>query len=110
MKALIKDNVVKDVVEKEFPVHNSFTWMEAPEGCQVGWVVDNGVLVAPPSVPDTRSYKEKRMAEYPDIGDQLDAIWKQLTAMRESNSLTLITEAESILLEIEAVKLGNPKE
>jgi|SRR5690606_30281586 len=51
MKALIKDNKVVDLSDSIFPVHISFQWMDAPENCKVGWILNNGVLEAPP-VPE----------------------------------------------------------
>jgi hypothetical protein len=47
MKALILNNEVIQLEESEFEVHNSMTWMDAPEGCSVGWVLNNGVLENP---------------------------------------------------------------
>lgn len=44
MKALILNNEVVDLVDAEFEVHESMTWMDAPDGCAVGWVLDNGIL------------------------------------------------------------------
>ena len=45
MKALILDNVVVDLVETEFEVHSSMTWMDAPDGCKVGYIVQDGSIV-----------------------------------------------------------------
>jgi len=44
------------------------------------------------------AYKEQRAAEYPSIGDQLDALWKGGDA------------AEEMLAKVQAVKLKYPKE
>jgi hypothetical protein len=46
--------------------------------------------------PDT--YKYQRVAEYPSIGDQLDALWKGGDA------------AEEMLAKVQAVKTKYPKE
>jgi hypothetical protein len=43
------------------------------------------------------AYKEKRAAEYPSIGDQLDALWKGGA------------EAEAMLAKVQAVKQKYPK-
>lgn len=43
-------------------------------------------------------YQRQRAAEYPSIGDQLDAIWEFL------DSLQLKGEAEEIFKEIKAIK------
>lgn len=49
MKALIFQNKVVDLVDNEFPVSSEMTWMDAPEGCTTGWVLENGAVVSPPS-------------------------------------------------------------
>jgi len=46
----------------------------------------------------------KRAAEYPSIGDQLDAIWKQLGYLRLKGGIDLIQDADDMLGEILAVK------
>lgn len=82
MKALIAYNddldkyVVVDIVESEFEVHESLTWMDCPDGCVVGeWELINGSLQAIPEPEDTSPYFEKRRLEYPPIVDQLDDIF-----------------------------------
>ena len=47
MKALVFNNLVVDVQEKEFEVHSSMVWSDAPEGCEIGWKVVDGVITAP---------------------------------------------------------------
>ncbi len=54
-------------------------------------------------------YKKKRMNEYPPIGDQLDALWKQLDLLCVSGKINLIQEANDILGEVLAVKRKYPK-
>jgi len=46
---------------------------------------------------DANAYKEKRLAEYPLIGDQLDALWKGGDAAAE------------MLAKVQAVKVKYPK-
>ena len=53
-------------------------------------------------------YIERRRAEYPALGDQLDAIWKELN-YRRMNGENLIQEADNILNQILAVKARHPK-
>ena len=54
MKALVFEDKgeqkVVDLSEKEFPVHSDLTWMDAPDGCEVGWLLKTGKLrgVCPP--------------------------------------------------------------
>lgn len=54
MKALLKDTTVVDISEQGFPVHSSLRWMEAPEGCQTGWVLIDGTLQPKPEEPKTQ--------------------------------------------------------
>ena len=68
MKALILDNKVVDLSATEFEVHSSYTWMDAPEGCEFGWILQDGTLQAPPG-PSTeqllamlRSQRNSRLA------------------------------------------------
>lgn len=51
MRALILNNKVVQVAENDFPVAGDLTWMDAPEGCEFGWVLNNDVLEAPPEPP-----------------------------------------------------------
>ena len=98
MKALILDNKVVDIVEAEFEVHNSMTFMDCSDDCETGWSKINGVLTAPLEPPEP-TYEFKRMQEYPPIGDQLDMIYKDM-----KNSTTTHADA------VEAVKTKWPKD
>ena len=53
-------------------------------------------------------YKDERRVAYPSIGDQLDAIWKQLNQDRLGGK-ELIQEVDDRLNEILAVKATHPK-
>ncbi|MGN5354321.1 hypothetical protein ACQ4P5_20165 [Ralstonia sp. L16] len=52
------------------------------------------------------SYSQQRRAEYPPIGDQLDAIWK---ALAQLDSSVLPAESVSVLDQIVAIKARHPK-
>lgn len=52
-------------------------------------------------------YQSKRAAEYPAIGDQLDALWKAVGAIADGK--TPPKEATDLLASIEAVKAKYPK-
>ena len=56
---------------------------------------------------DKNSHKEKRKKEYPDMGDQLDAIWKQLIVDR-MNGHEMIQEVDDMIGKINAVKAKYP--
>jgi len=53
--------------------------------------------------------RQQRAAAYPLIGDQLDAIWKQLNSLRLRGE-NLVLDADVILNEILAVKRKYPKQ
>ena len=53
--------------------------------------------------------RQQRLSEYPDIGDQLDAIWKELNQLR-LNGTNLVADADDVLGQILAVKKKHPKE
>lgn len=53
--------------------------------------------------------KANRQQEYPSVGDQLDAIWKQLKKMQIDN-MELDQESSDMLDSIEDIKKKYPKE
>jgi hypothetical protein len=76
MKALVLESIVVDVVETEFEVPGSMAWMDCSAECKAGeWEVVDGNLQAIPEPEDTRIYSDFRRNEYPEIGDQLDALF-----------------------------------
>jgi len=77
MKALISNNNVVDVVEKEFEVHESLIWMDCPVDCTTDWIVKDGVVSSPPE-PAPLSYKVLR--RYPEVGNQLDMLYHDIDA------------------------------
>jgi hypothetical protein len=77
----------------------------SPEGEFFQTVLDEP---RPENYVDHRNYKEKRASEYPDIGDQLDAIWKQINQDR-LNGKDLVQEADDLLGSILATKAKYPK-
>ena len=54
------------------------------------------------------AYAEKRAAEYPPVGDQLDAIWKELN-FRRLNGDNLVSDADEIINKVLSVKEKYPK-
>jgi len=64
---------------------------------------DGGVLTS----PRAPTYTEQRKAAYPEVGDQLDALWKTLKNL-PPNLLT--DEAQQMLTAIDAVKTQIPKD
>lgn len=75
-------------------------WNEA----KLGPVPDLSSL---PEPPEGHDYEERRREAYPPVGDQLDAIWKQLNQDRLGGK-ALIQQADDTLNEILAVKAKYP--
>jgi hypothetical protein len=61
-----------------------------------------------PYVEPEKGYEELRRGEYPPMGDQFDAIWKQLNQDR-LNGKELIQPADDELNRVLAVKAKYPK-
>ncbi len=57
---------------------------------------------------DSIAYKSERAGKYPEVGDQLDTIWKQFNQMRIDGT-PLIQEADDMLGGILKVKKDHPK-
>lgn len=57
---------------------------------------------------EEEKYRDDRTSEYPPIGDQLDALWKQINQWR-LNGDPLIQDTDAILNKILAVKEKYPK-
>lgn len=56
MKALVFNNQVIQLEQHEFPVCPEMVWMSAPEGAQVGWVLEHGELI--PAPPHDKTQEE----------------------------------------------------
>lgn len=57
---------------------------------------------------DNQKYRDDRAKEYPDLGDQLDALMKQFAYMR-LNGVDLAADLDRVLGEVLAVKRKFPK-
>ena len=100
----IKNGVV---VQKQPYAEKGF--IEAPDHVICGQIANaDGTYSNPPPQPDERPYYRKRESEYPSIGDQLDALWKELN-YRRLNGDNLTSDADAILGKILAVKAKHPK-
>jgi hypothetical protein len=103
MKALIFENKVVDVVEAEFEVHPSMTWMDCPDECKAYyWELVDGKLQVIPEPEDTRTYVEFRQEQYAPTGDQLDMLWHSIDAGIDLKQSEFYTANK-------AVKDANPK-
>ena len=103
MKALIFENKVVDVVEAEFEVHKSMTWMDCPDDCKASeWELVDGTLQAIPEPEDTRTWVEFRQEQYAPTGDQLDMLWHSIDA-------GIDLKQSEFYIANKAVKDANPK-
>jgi len=99
MKALLNGDIVIEVAETEFEVHNSLVWVDAPANCVVDkWGMLDGTLQLLPEVEETNTYDVSRTYAYPSLQDQADmAYWDR------KNGTTTLDDA------IAAVKAEFPK-
>ena len=99
MKALLNGDIVIEVAETEFEVHNSLVWVDAPANCVVDkWGMLDGTLQLLPEVEETNTYDVSRTYAYPSLQDQADMQFHDL-----ANSTTTWLDA------IQAVKDTYPK-
>lgn len=68
-------------------------------------VIDGRIMETPVAEPEI-SYAQSRRANYPPVGDQLDAIWK---ALAQLDRVALPAEAVGVLDQVTAVKAQYPK-
>ena len=74
MKALIADNKVIEIAETEFEVNSNWQWVDCDDSITTRHTYEDGTFTAPTTVEKT--YSQKRIEEYPFIGDQLDDLFK----------------------------------
>lgn len=103
MKALIEGGVVVDRVDAEFPVHESFTFVDCPEGVVIGYKYENGRFI-PPETPTLDELKQSKLEAVKtaflaasetahcmsSVGFEIDA---NETANRDINGLIVVMEA-----------------
>lgn len=59
-----------------------------------------------PRIKLEQDYRRLRVADYPAVGDQLDALWKGFEALAKGEPMP---EAEAMLARVNAVKARFPK-
>ena len=77
-KILVKSGVVQDVSDAVFPVHpDAGTWKDCSnDNVKKDWTVNADNSVSEPVDPE-ETYAEKRVREYPQLGDVIDALFKK---------------------------------
>ena len=110
IKYLCKGDKVHGIVEGSKACARGYYFLETSEVLKFP-IIQDGILIEDPvklqEEIDTQ-YKRDRKAEYPDLGDQLDVIWKQFIQMR-FNGESLIQEADDMIGSILATKNKHPK-
>jgi hypothetical protein len=105
--AVVKSGVVENVVvwdgQTAFSVEGS-ELVEATDNARIGGSWDGNVFafIEPDPGPDTRTYAEKRKAEYPSIDDITVALWEGVVEER----MAAVTQLE---IKRQAVKAKYPK-
>ena len=105
--AIINSGIVENIVEldgsSEFNVDGEL--IQADANAKIGGVWDGNVFsfVEPEPEPDTRTYAEKRQAEYPSIDELVVALWEGVVEGRMAS----ITALEGLR---QAVKTKYPKD
>lgn len=75
MKVLIQGGKVHEIFGETAPeLHSGLKVVDAPDYVKEGWAYAGGEFIAP-SEPPELTYAQKREAEYPPIGDQLDSLF-----------------------------------
>jgi hypothetical protein len=106
--------IVERVVKKGF--RKPQAWLEIteedlpPRHQRDAWCIVDGALTVDAAKAEAcrlRAIRRKRAAEYPSIGDQLDALLKQLNYMR-LNGQDMVQEMDDILASWLRVKQDNP--
>lgn len=104
--AVVKDNEVTNIVEwdGESDFNPDGELIAATEDTKIGGSWDGNVFtfVTPEPPPDTRTYDEKRKAEYPSIDDLTVALWEAVVEER-------LASAQALEAERQAVKAKYPK-
>ena len=91
--------VIVDGVITQWPV----VWPQKPNKAGIDAIADeySGYL-------QSIAYKEKRKKEYPDIGDQLDVIWKAFNRLK-MEGIAIGIDADGMISSISAIKTKYPK-
>jgi len=105
--AVVKNGVVENIVvwdgQTAFSIEGSEI-VEATDDTRIGGSWDGNVFtfVEPDPGPDTRTYDEKRKAEYPSIENLTVALWEGVVEER----MAAVTQLE---IKRQAVKAKYPK-
>lgn len=98
--AIVKNNEVTNIVEwdGESDFNPDGELVEATEDTKIGGSWDGNVFtfVTPNPGPDTRTYDEKRKAEYPSIEELTVALWEAVVEERLASAQALETKRQAV--------------
>jgi len=104
--AIVNSGVVNNIIEWDgsSEYHTDGVLVEADANAKIGGSWDGNVFsfVEPEPEPDTRTYAEKRQAEYPSIDELVVALWEGVVEERMAS----VTALEGLR---QAVKTKYPK-
>ena len=96
--AIIKSGIVDNIIEwdgsSEYNVYGVL--IEADANAWIGGVYADGAFVARPPEPDTRTYAEKRQAEYPSIDELTVALWEGVVEERMASVTALEADRQAV--------------
>jgi hypothetical protein len=99
MKALISENTVMQIAEKDFPVADPWYWVDCPDDITDEYKYIDGKFTPPPIY--TPTYDQLRMYEYPSIVEQFDMLYHDIKNNNLNNGKWINT--------IDNIKKQHPK-
>lgn len=94
MRALIFKGLVVELKDQDFPVAQGLKWMDAPPGCEVGWVLNGDVLEPPTITP--MSDAEKVKTELPTYDERIDALWDAIVKADNTKALAMEVRIQAV--------------
>ena len=90
MKALIKDNIVYDVVENEFPVTEEFTWVDCDNTVQHGFSYDGSTFISNKPTAEELAQREADLQAKADLKASAKAKLIAGEALTEEEANTIV--------------------
>jgi hypothetical protein len=98
--AIVKSGIVDNIIEwdgsSEYNVDGEL--IQADANAKIGGSWDGNVFtfVEPEPEPDTRTYAEKRQAEYPSIDELIVALWEGVVEERMASVTALEANRQAV--------------
>jgi hypothetical protein len=98
--AIINSGIVDNIVEwdgsSEFNVDGELIQTDANAKIGGSWDGNEFTFVEPEPEPDTRTYAEKRQAEYPSIDELIVALWEGVVEERMASVTALEANRQAV--------------